>query len=243
MNHRRLPAFAALLALLMPIAALAQPMAAGFREGVDYYTLPKPVAPFGKGPKMEVAEVFSYACIHCFHFQPLVNAYKKTMAKDVRWEYVPAAFGGPFDTMGRAYFAAQQLGVQEKTHDAVFAGIFEQQKLKQGTPDEVADLYAGLGVDRAKFMAALRGEAVAARFQQARGFAMATGVEATPTLIVNGKYRVLGRQETGMEGMLKTADFLLAKDRAAAKAKAASAKPAPAKPAPKPSAAAKPAKP
>jgi thiol:disulfide interchange protein DsbA len=238
MIHRRLPVFAALLALLLPIAALAQPMAPGFREGVDYYTLPKPVAPFGKGPKMEVAEVFSYACIHCFHFQPLVNGYKKTMARDVRWEYVPAAFGGPFDMMARAYFAAQQLGVQEKTHDAVFAGIFEQQKIKQGTPDEVANLYAGLGVDRAKFMDALRGEAVAARFQQAKAFAVATGVEATPTLIVNGRYRVLGRQETGMEGMLKTVDFLLAKDRAAARAKAA-----PAKPAPKPAAAAKPAKP
>lgn len=242
MSHRRLAAFAALLALLLPIAALAQPMAAGFREGVDYYTLPKPVAPFGKGPKMEVAEVFSYACIHCFHFQPLVNNYKKTMAKDVRWEYVPAAFGGPFDMMARAYFAAQQLGVQEKTHDAVFAGIFEQQKLRQGTPDEVADLYASLGVDRAKFMEALRGEAVAARFQQAKGFAVMTGVQATPTLIINGKYRVIGRQETGMEGMLKTADFLLARDRAAAKAKGAPAaivKPAP-KPATKPAAPARP---
>lgn len=241
MSHRRLPVFAALLALLLPIAALAQPMAPGFREGVDYYTLPKPVAPFGKGPKMEVAEVFSYACIHCFHFQPLVNNYKKTMAKDVRWEYVPAAFGGPFDMMARAYFAAQQLGVQEKTHDAVFAGIFEQQKIKQGTPDEVADLYASLGVDRAKFMDALRGEAVAARFQQAKGFAVMTGVQATPTLIVNGKYRVIGRQETGMEGMLKTADFLLARDRAAAKGKAVPA--AGAASATKPSATTGPAKP
>jgi thiol:disulfide interchange protein DsbA len=55
-----------------------------------------------------------------------------------------------------------------------------------------------------------------------------TGVQATPTLIVNGRYRVIGRQDTGMEGMLKTADFLLARDRAAAKAKG------PAKPATKP---------
>jgi len=224
MTHRR-SLFALLLACLLPVIALAQPMAPGFREGVDYTTLPKPVAPFGKG-RIEVAEVFSYACIHCFHFQPLVNKYKKTLARDVRWEYVPAAFGGPFDTMGRAYFAAQVLGVQEKTHDAVFAGIFEQQKLKQGTPDEVADLYAGLGVDRVKFMTALRGAEVEARFQKARRFAVETGVQATPTLVVNGKYRVIGRQETGLEGMLRTVDFLVAKERAAAKA--GPAKPAPA---------------
>ena len=231
MRHRRLPFLAVLLACLLPAAALAQPMAPGFREGVDFVTLPKAVAPFGKG-KLEVAEVFSYACIHCFHFQPMVNKYKKTMARDVRWEYVPAAFGGPFDVMGRAYFAAQILGVQEKTHDAVFAGIFEQQKVKQGTPDEVADLYAGLGVDRAKFMATLRGPDVDARFQKAREFAVHTGVQATPTLIVQGKYRVIGRQETGMEGMLRTVDFLLARERAAAKA-APAPKPA-AKPVAKP---------
>ena len=46
------------------------------------------------------------------------------MAKDVRWEYVPAVFGGHWDRFARAYFAAQSLGVQEKTHDAVFKGIF-----------------------------------------------------------------------------------------------------------------------
>jgi protein dithiol oxidoreductase (disulfide-forming) len=181
-------------------------------------TLPKPVAPFGKGSKLEVAEVFSYACIHCAHFQPLVNDYKKTIAKDARWEYVPAAFGGPFDLMASAYFAAQMLGVQERTHDGVFKAIFEQRKLDKPSPDAVADLYAGLGVDRAKFAAALRSEAAAARFQQARQFVIQTGVEATPTLIVNGKYRVIGRQETGMPGMLKTVDFLLARERAARKA-------------------------
>lgn len=221
----------ALLFLLLPLAALAQPMAPGFREGVDYETLPQPIPTFAPG-KIEIAEVFSYACVHCFHFQPEVNKFKKTMAKDVRWEYVPAAFGGPFDMMARAYFAAQQLGVQEKTHDAVFAGIFEQQKIKQGTPDEVADLYASLGVDRAKFMDALRGEAVAGRFQQAKGFAVMTGVQATPTLIVNGKYRVAGRQETGIPGMFRTAEFLVEKERSAAKA-APPAKPA-GKPAAKP---------
>lgn len=229
MIHRRLTLLGLLLACLLPVAALAQPMAPGFREGVDYVTLPKPVAPFGKG-KIELVEVFSYACIHCFHFQPLVNQYKKTMAKDVRWEYVPAAFGGPFDTMARAYFAAQLLGVQEKTHDAVFSGIFEQQKLRKGTPDEVADLYASLGVDRAKFMAALRGPVVDARFQKAREFVVQTGVQATPTLVINGKYRVLGRQETGVEGMLRTADFLIAREREAARSRPA----APAAPAAKP---------
>ncbi len=203
-----------LLLSLVPVFVFAQPMAPGvMREGVDFVTLPSPQPPFAAG-KIEVAEVFSYACIHCFHFQPLVNTWKKTMAKDVRWEYVPAAFGGPFDQFARAYFAAQMMGVQEKTHDAVFKGIFEQKLVSKGTPEEVADLYARFGVDRAKFLANMQGDAVKARFAKARDFAMRSGVDSTPTLIVNGKYRVLGRQDSGYEGMLKTVDFLIERERA-----------------------------
>lgn len=201
-----------LLLSLLPLSAFAQPMAAGHREGVDFITLPAPQPPYAAG-KIEVAEVFSYACVHCFTFQPMVNKWKKTMAKDVRWEYVPAAFGGPFDQFARAYFAAQLLGVQEKTHDAVFKGVFTDKLVKQGTPEEVADLYARFGVDRAKFLATMAGNDVKAKMAKARDFAMRSGVESTPTLIVNGKYRVLGRTETGFDGMLKTAEFLVQRER------------------------------
>ena len=211
-----------LLLSLLPLSVFAQPMAPGYREGVDFVTLPAPQPPYAPG-KIEVAEVFSYACIHCFHFQPAVNKWKTTMAKDVRWEYVPAAFGGPFDQFAKAYFAAQILGVQEKTHDAVFKGIFTDKLVKQGTPEEVADLYARFGVDRAKFLATMAGNDVKARMAKAKDFAMRSGVESTPTLIVNGKYRVLGRTETGYDGMLKTAEFLIQRERELA-AKAAKKK-------------------
>ena len=211
-----------LLLSLLPLSAFAQPMAPGYREGVDFVTLPAPLPPFAAG-KIEVAEVFSYACVHCFTFQPAVNKWKTTMAKDVRWEYVPAAFGGPFDQFAKAYFAAQILGVQEKTHDAVFKGIFTDKLVKQGTPEEVADLYARFGVDRAKFLATMAGNDVKARMAKAKDFAMRSGVESTPTLIVNGKYRVLGRNETGYDGLLKTTEFLVQKERELA-AKAAKKK-------------------
>ena len=224
----------ALLFLLLPLAVLAQPIAPGYREGVDYETLPQPIPTWGKG-KIEIAEVFSYACVHCFHFQPEVNKFKQTMAKDVRWEYVPAAFGGHWDVFARAYFAAQILGVQAKTHDAVFNGIFVANKIKTGSPEELADLYASLGADRAKFLVAFNSPDATARLARAREFGLRSGVQGTPTLIVNGKYRVMGREDTGVTGMFRTAEFLVAKEREAAKAP--KAKPA-AKPAATPTTAA-----
>jgi thiol:disulfide interchange protein DsbA len=131
---------------------------------------------------------------------------------------VPAAFGGPFDAFARAYFAAQIMGVQARTHDAVFNGIFVDHVVKTGTPEEIADLYAKLGVNRQKFLDTMASDAVKAKFAAAREFGLRTGIEGTPTLVVNGKYRIAGRVDTGYPGMFRTLEFLLEKERALAKA-------------------------
>ena len=69
-------------------------------------------------------------------------------------------------------------------------------KVKTGSPDELADLYASLGADRAKFLVAFNGADATARLAKAREFGLRSGVQGTPTLIVNGKYRVKGREDT-----------------------------------------------
>ena len=195
-----------------PLLASAQALNSVPRLGVDYEILPTTQPTYGQG-KIEIAEVFSYGCIHCFHFQPLVNEWQKKMPADVRWEYVPAGFGGPFDEFARAFFAAQILGVQKKTHDAVFKGVFVDHYVTEATPAQLADLYARFGVDRGKFLSTMAGEEVKARFAKAHEFALRTGIEGTPTLIVNGKYRITGRATDGLQGMLKTLDYVLARER------------------------------
>lgn len=197
------------------------------RAGVDYEIMPIPQPAYGHG-KIEVAEVFSYRCIHCAEFQPLVNAWKNTMPADVRWEYVPAVFGGSWDEFARAYFAAEILGVQKRTHDAVFKGVFVDQLIKTGTSDEIADLYAKFGVDRVKFVSTARSFGVTTKLNRARQFALRTGVTGTPTIIVNGKYRVNVTKDRGFPGMLATTTFLIAKERAVVsvtKSRAAAKKP------------------
>lgn len=196
------------------------------RPGIDYEALPTPQPTYAQG-KIEVAEVFSYRCIHCAEFQPSVNAWKKTMPGDVRWEYVPGAFGGSWDDFARAYFAAEILGVQAKTHDAVFKAVFVDQLIKSGTPEEIAGLYGKWGVDSAKFLSTMQSFGVTAKLNRARQFALRTGVNATPTIIVNGKYRVNTTKDRGWNGMLATVNFLVAKERIQ-RGKAPAAKPKPA---------------
>jgi len=207
-----------------PAARAAAAPAAAPRAGVDYEVLAVPQPTYGLG-KIEVAEVFSYQCIHCAEFQPSVNTWKKTLPADARWEYVPAVFGGTWDNFARAFFAAQILGVQPRTHDLVFKAVFVDKSIKGGSPDELADMYAKFGVDRAKFLATMKSFGVTAKLNRAKQFALRTGVTATPTIIVNGKYRVNVTTDGGFPAMLSTVNYLIARERAAA----AKAAPAPVK--------------
>ena len=187
------------------------------RPGTDYEVLsvPQPTWNAADG-KVEVVEVFSYMCHVCAEVQPTVDQYKPHLPADARWSYVPAAFGGPWDQAARAYFASEAMGIADSTHSRVFPAIFVQQKIQKGTAEEFADLYASFGADRARFLDTMSSFGVTAKFNRAKQFALRTGVTGTPTIIVNGKYRVTNTRDRGIRGMLATVDYLIARERAGA---------------------------
>lgn len=197
-----------------PVPAPAMPDPANApREGIDYTVLPEPQPTFGTGG-IEVAEVFAYTCIHCANLQPTINAWKPTLASDVRFRYVPGAFGGPSDNFARGFFAAETMGLLDKTHDGVFKAFFVDRKFQTGSLEEIADYYATQGVDREAFLSTMNSFAVTAKLNRARQFALRTNVQATPTMIINGKYSATTTGDRGPEGLLATIDYLVAMERA-----------------------------
>jgi thiol:disulfide interchange protein DsbA len=64
---------------------------------------------------------------------------------------------------------------------------------------------------------------VTAKLNRGKQFALRTGVNSTPTIIVNGKYRVNVTQDRGFDGMLSAVDHLVARERAAMAAPAPAA--------------------
>ena len=211
----------AALILMLPMACTQaqQPAPAAPavpREGIDYAVLQPAQPTYGQG-KIEVAEVFSYRCIHCAHFQPLVNAWRKKLPADVRYVYVPAVFGGTWDTFARAYFAAETMGVQPRTHDNVFKAVFIDNKITDGSLEQIANWYGTQGVDGKIFLSTMQSFAVNAKLNRAKQFALRTGVTGTPTIIVAGKYRVMASSDRDLAYMLTTTDYLLARERALGK--------------------------
>ncbi len=200
------------LALLAPLSLSAQMKPGVPVAGKDYVVLSAPQPTWGTGG-IEVAEVFGYSCVHCAEFQPVVNAWKKKLPADVRFTYVPAVFGGIWDNTARAFFAAEALGVLPKTHDALFKAFFIDRKIKTGSLEELADFYKTYGVDRKKMLDTMNGFTVSSKLNRARQFSVRAGVNSTPTLIVNGKYRVTAKTH---EASLQVAEYLVQKERAAA---------------------------
>lgn len=205
----RLLATAALLAL-SPFA-LAQ-----YEAGRDYQLIEPVVAP--TGDKIEVTEVFGYPCIHCANAAPVIRTWSQGLAPDVKLAFVPAVFGGVWEAFGRAYYTAETMGVMEKTHDKLFE-VYHVEKRQFRNLDDIASFYAEYGISKDTFLATMTSFPVNAKITQAVQQVQAWGVDATPTMVINGKYRVMATGgEDGYQKMLQVVDFLIAKEREAKKA-------------------------
>ena len=188
-------------------------MAERFIAGEHYEVLEVPVGT-RDADKVEVVEMFSYACIHCFNFEPYVKAWSAKQDDGVDFYVVPAIFNADWERLAQAYYTAEALGVVDKVHARMFDGIHNRNEdLRQ--PELLAPIYQELGgVSEADFGAAFSSFSVKSRVQQAKAKGRAYRITGVPTLIVNGKYRIDGRMAGGNAAMLEVVDFLVAKEQA-----------------------------
>jgi protein dithiol oxidoreductase (disulfide-forming) len=161
---------------------------APYKEGADYFAIKHPER-FSRKGKVEVVEVFSYGCIHCYHFSPYAEKLRKSLPKGVVFHFVPASFSPAWEPFARAYYAAQQLGVLDRTHMELFKEKFHDH-YPLNSLDDLADFYARQGVNRAAFMRAAHAPETDRELARSNRLIRDWGVEGTPTIIVDGKYRI-----------------------------------------------------
>jgi thiol:disulfide interchange protein DsbA len=209
-------ASAAMVANAAKIAAGSPPPV----EGVDYVAIPngQPFDP--ANGQVEVVEVFGYVCPACNMFQPTMRAWKAQLPANVRLTYVPAQFGGVWDRYARAYYASDAMGLVPRTHDLLYDAIHLDQTLKgergQDSVEDIAAFYARFGVDPKQFASTMSSFAIDGKLRKAKQFTTRVGIEGTPTLVVDGKYRVLGKTR---EDQIRILDQLVAQEQAALGAK------------------------
>ncbi|KES23305.1 MULTISPECIES: thiol:disulfide interchange protein DsbA [unclassified Pseudomonas] len=206
--------FTAVLAFAGLFGLSAQ--AAEFESGKQYTELSTPV-PVSQPGKIEVVELFWYGCPHCYAFEPIINPWIGKLPADVHFVRIPAMFGGIWNVHGQLFLTLEAMGVEHKVHTAVFEAIHKEGK-KLATPEEMADFLAPLGVDKDKFLSTFDSFAIKGQIEKDKKLAMAYQISGVPTMVVNGKYRFDIGSAGGPEKALELADFLIAKERDAAKA-------------------------
>jgi len=195
---------------LAPLTAFAE--SPGFEEGVHYERLP--IAVDTADPdQVEVVEVFSYACIHCKNFQGTLDQWLASTPEDVDFQRMPATFNESWAALAQAFYAVQALGVIDQMHEPIFQAIHDR-GINLADPALMADLVEDVaGVAPEQFNQVYNSFSVRSRVQQADARGRAYRLTGTPTLIVDGTYRVDARMAGGNGAMLKVVDFLVAKRR------------------------------
>lgn len=210
-------------------AAKAPPLVAG----TDYAEIPNGQPFETTDGRIEVAEIFGYVCPYCAAVQPTVRAMKEKFPPDVHMVYVPAAFAGSWDNYAKGYYAAEAMGLVDKTHDAMFRAIHIDKTLKgergMDTPEQIAAFYAAYGADPKQFTSSMQSFAVATRINRGKQFilnAFSNGDQpSTPAFVVNGKYRVKGKS---VDDVFRVLNQLIVAERAKLAAAPAAAAAAPA---------------
>ena len=196
------------------VTAVAEESAPAYEEGTHYHRLP--VAVDTRDPeRIEVVEVFGYACIHCYRFDPILEDWRGGLPGDVAFRRVPAVFNETWELFARMFYAAEALGVGEEMHMPLFEAIH-----RRGLDLRRAELAEELfefesGVEPADYTAALNSFGVATRLRQADAAGRVYRVTGVPSLVVNGKYRIDSGDAGGYVEMLRIADFLIDRERAA----------------------------
>jgi len=199
------------LIALLPIA-MCQAQGEKYSAGVHYEVLPQAVRT-ANSSKIEINEVFSYTCGHCYTFEDVIEPWAKQLPADVDFQRTPAIWAPALEPYARAYYSALMLDALHKVHMPIFEAI-HLKKQRLSSEQDFANIFIAAGVDVEKFSKAYNSFGMTSMVNQAKSRVRSYRTQGTPEIIVNGKYRVSTRSSGGFAGMLNVADFLIQKERA-----------------------------
>jgi len=183
-----------------------------YQEGVHYFKIDQVPAETGSDI-VEVTEIFSYACSHCNTIDPYIQAWSRNQPDNVQLNRIPVVFGRKaWEMMARGYIVAEMMGIVEESHIAMMDAIWKQGKQFRNL-DELADFYMGFGVEKSAFIANFQSFAADSQLRRGQRDVQLFGIQATPSLVVNRKYRVTSNKDVrDFDAMLAVVDFLVVKE-------------------------------
>jgi thiol:disulfide interchange protein DsbA len=210
-----------------PGAAADAAPPANWEQGVHYFLIEPPQPTGLPAGKVEVTEVFSFACPACNQFYPLADRLRTSLPAYAQMDYLAAGFRPDEDwpMFQRAFYAAESLGIDARTHDAMFDAVWKTGELAIADPrtnrlkvpppsiQDAAAFYArAAGVQPGTFLATASSFGVDTRIRQTDQRIRDYRVDSTPTIVVNGKYRADPRSAGGAEQLVELVKWLVARE-------------------------------
>lgn len=209
MKRRDFSLAATSLGLLSLAANPAHAQVRAPKAGTEYLVLDKRAPVDAPAGKIEVVEFFSYNCPHCNDFEPALEAWVKTLPKEVAFRRIPVPFvGNDVEAKQRLYYALEAMGKIDEFQPKVFNAIHAQRQNVNGDANIIAWASAN-GLDGAKFKETFTSFSVASKAKRASQMTDAYKVAGVPAMAVAGRWYVDGETAGNMTKVLQVVNYLI----------------------------------
>lgn len=190
------------------LAGLASQASAqsGRGEGFDFQTLKNPAPVEAPAGKVEVVEFFWYGCPHCHSLEPALKEWVRRLPADVVFRKLHVPW--QVQAHQQLFFTLDTLGKSDTLNDRVFEALHGERR-RLDTPEAMADLLAGHGVDRKQFLDTYASFGVRTKMQRATQIAAAYRIDGVPTFGVAGKWVTSPSMTGSNAAALKMVDTLV----------------------------------
>jgi protein dithiol oxidoreductase (disulfide-forming) len=198
---------ATIIAMLVALAGTAQ--AQPFEEGKHYQRIGTPVTT--PDDRVEVIEAFAYPCPACRSFLPIITEWETNKPDYVDFSRLPVGLQQGWDLFARAYYTAEVMGLGEEAHAAVFRAVHDERRPVRRFED-IAAIYEEFDVSTERFVNTSQSFAVDSRMRRNRTDVSRYGVRQTPTMIVQGRWRLSPGNFDSYQEMLAAIDYLVERE-------------------------------
>jgi thiol:disulfide interchange protein DsbA len=162
--------------------------------------------------KIVIYEFFWYGCPHCYNIEPTMDNIEANLDKDTVLIKVPVALRDSWELHAKAYYALQQMKLDDNLHEKVFTEIHVNSN-RLDTKEKLGNFIREEGYDADKFLSILDSFGTEIRVKKASRLANQYQIKSVPTLIINGKYETSGSYVSSYAELYDVVQLLVDKER------------------------------
>tara|TARA_B100000945_G_scaffold317416_1_gene320256 strand:+ start:687 stop:1361 length:675 start_codon:yes stop_codon:yes gene_type:complete len=138
--------------------------------------------------KVVVIEFFSYACVHCYYFEPALEQWLRKTSSNMEFRRVPAIFADRMIPLAKLYYTLEEMEKLDVFHNLVFqkihdekVKIYSKKAIMKWAKDEPE-------LDYSSFVEVFDSFSVGKKTREAKQLTRKYKIPGTPYVTVGGKF-------------------------------------------------------